>query len=194
MAVVLDVNILCERVIDFSIIENTIKMYSLRLASVSSIDSWVWDNEQPIKELRQISDIVDSNKIVIIKLKAPLFKDVGIYIERVDSCYLYTVWINTEGHPQLDSDVITPENREYYEKVYQGISVVANSELDLLKVVGIGVESDFYYSNNVKDIIRRSKNITVWILNSDFREEEMLINYMKKNAKYINKIIYEKVR
>lgn len=33
------------------------------------------------------------------------------------------------------------------------------------EVVGIGLETDFYYETDVIDIIRKSKNMMIWMLN-----------------------------
>ena len=35
---------------------------------------------------------------------------------------------------------------------------------DSFEVVGIGLETDFYYGKDVKDIIQKSKNMMIWML------------------------------
>lgn len=88
----------------------------------------------------------------------------GIYIEKIDNCYLYTVWINTEGYPMLDCDKITLDNHEFYNNLVKLILEV-NEVIDIpFEVIGIGLETDIYYNKNIMDSIRNSKNIMLWIV------------------------------
>lgn len=193
MAVVLDINMLCKKAIDFNILEKVIKEYGVTIDSINCIDNWMWDNEQQVEDFDQIKEELVNNKIIIIKFNLALIKDLGMYIEKIKSDYIYTLWINTEGYPNLDCDMVTLENKDYYEKVYQIIMEMERSVPNLLQVVGIGIESDFHYSEEIMEIIQCSRNIIVWILQSDAKIEGILRNCKKKSIKGTDKIIFEKM-
>lgn len=167
MAVVLDINILCNKILDLDDIRTVLTKYKVSIDSVNSIDNWMWDNEQKIASFKQIAAIVDMQHIVIIKLKSPQIKDMGIFIEKMENQYLYTLWINTEGYPMLDCEDITINNHQYYKEIIQAIFEFKRLIKDSFEVAGIGLETDFCYEKNIRDIIQNSKNMMIWILNPD---------------------------
>ena len=192
MAAVLDINILCNKILETDIIEKLIGDYKTTIKSISSIENWMWENEQQINSLSQITSIMERDRIITINLISPYFKDLGIYIEKINDMYQYTLWINTEGYPELDSDMITPENKRYYEIIYQVISRLNNEILRSIEIAGIGIESDFFYKGKLPDTIQSSCNMVVWILNNDISIER-LKNYKKRLIKGFNKILLEKI-
>ncbi len=192
MAAILDINLLCKKIITFDMIKDILNNYEIAINTISSIDSWLWENEKQVENLNCITEIINQNKIIIIELTFKLFKNLGIYIEKIDNEYIYTFWLDTEGYPELDCDVINDRNKVYYKKIYQIIVDLEKKQKDLLRVVGIGIESDFHYNKNVLDIIQNSYNITSWILNNDINLKDILNGYYKKSIEKINKIIFEK--
>ncbi len=132
---------------------------------IHSIDNWMWDNEKEIEDSKQIASILDTQHIVTIKLKKQLIKDLGIYIEKSENQFLYTLWINTEGYPMLDCEKITTKNSKFYKEIIDAIIELNGLVEDAFEVVGIGLETSIYYEKNVMDIIRKSKNVIIWILN-----------------------------
>jgi len=129
------------------------------------MDNWMWDNEKEIENFKQIAAILDMQQIVTIKLRQSLIKDLGIYIEKVENQFLCTLWINTEGYPELDCEKITMNNCEFYKEIIQGILEFKGLAENSFEVVGIGLETDISYEKSVMDIIRKSKNVMIWILN-----------------------------
>lgn len=161
MAIVLDINFLCNRMLDIDIIVELLNDYGVSIKSINSIDNWMWDNEQKVECLNQVEGVLNDYRIVIIELKKVLIKDLGVYIEKIENLYLYTLWINTEGYQMLDCDKVTLENSKFYEEIFQTILKVNKRVENIFEVIGIGLETDFYYSENVMDTIQNSKNIVV---------------------------------
>ena len=164
MAVVLDINMLCNEILDLNMIATLLNKYSICMESMNVIDSWMWDNEKKVEDLNQIASILDMQHIVIIKLKSPQIKDMGVYIEKFENQYLYTLWINTEGYPMLDCEKITKDNCEYYKEIVRAILELNGLIKDFFDLVGIGLETDICYEKNVMDIVQNSKNVMIWIL------------------------------
>lgn len=165
MAIVLDINMLCNKMPDLNEITMLLSQYRVSIESMNSIDNWMWDNEKKIEDPKQITTILDMQQIVTINLKQPSIKDIGIYIEKIDSQFLYTLWINTEGYPKLDCEKITRDNCEFYKKIIWTILELNGVIEDFFEVAGIGLETDFCYEKNIIDIIRKSKNMMIWMLN-----------------------------
>lgn len=119
MAIVLDINFLCNKMLNIDVVVTLLNRYNVSIESMNSIDNWMWDNEKNIESSQQFASILDAQHIIVIKLKSPLIKDMGIYIEKIEKCYFYTMWINTEGYPMLDCDKITWGNYEFYNNLLQ---------------------------------------------------------------------------
>ncbi len=165
MAVVLDINILSNKMLDLNKSASFLARYDISIESINSIDNWMWDNEKKIEDTKQIAAILDMQHIVIIKLKQSSIKDIGVYIEKIDNQFLYTLWINTYGCTMLDCERITIENSEFYKKVVQAVLEWNRLLEDSFKVVGIGLETNFCYAKDVIGILQKSKNMMIWMLN-----------------------------
>ena len=163
MAVVLDINILSNKMLDLAQSASYLAKHNIGLDSMYSIDNWMWENEKEI-EAKQIANILDIQHIVIIKLKHSSIRDIGIYIEKIENQFLYTLWINTEGYAMLDCEKITKDNSEFYKKIVLAVLEMNKLIEDSFEVVGIGLETDFYYDKDIKDIIQKSKNMMIWML------------------------------
>ena len=164
MAIVLDINILCNKMLDLNMITTLLTKHRVSIESMNSIDNWMWDNEKKIEDSKQIATILDMQHIVTFKLKQPSIKDIGVYIEKIENQFLYTLWINTEGYPMLDCEKITMDNCKFYKEIIQAILALNGLIEDFFEVVGIGLETDICYERNVMDIIRKSKNVMIWML------------------------------
>ena len=164
MAIALDINLLCNKMLNADIVSKLLNQYSVSIESMNSIDNWMWENEKKIDSFKQFETILDARHIVVIKLKRPLVKDMGIFIEKMENHYLYEVWVNTEGYPMLDCDKITSDNHEFYKDLLQAI-LEADKAIDIpFEMIGIGLETDIRYNGNIMDTIENSKNVILWII------------------------------
>lgn len=118
MASVVDINILCYKILDKEILETLLNQYGVHVKSIMSMKNWMWEDEQDIGGLNQIQEEMDRDRIVVIQLEKQWVKDLGLCIEKCNDEYLYNVWINTEGCEILDYDFITMKNRFFFMKKY----------------------------------------------------------------------------
>lgn len=193
MAIVLEINILCNKLFDAEIIEEVLNDYDIYPLTAYTIDNWSWENKREVGFLNPIKDFADGNKILIMQLKKNGIKDLGIYIEKRENGYLYTLWINTEGYPMLDCDLITSENRKYYEEIYGAISKLNKRIDNNIKAVGVGLETDFYYDENLLVTIQNSRNIVAWMINSDCGMDTVN-GYKEKITDETDMTILEKIK
>lgn len=119
--------------------------------------------EKEVVDREQLGRILNNGQIAIIKLKHTLIKDLGLYIEKNEYFYHYTLWINTEGYPALDCDKVNAGNRKFYEGIFQMILKAKARVNNAFEIIGIGLETDIYYSRNIIDMIQKSRNIMFWI-------------------------------
>lgn len=194
MAVVLEFNLICEDVIDLEqVLQNSeIKKLEISIDKISSIDDWRWMNQQEIQNILLINQILKKGKIIVINLKSSILKDLGIYVEKINGEYVYNLWINTEGYPELDADKINPSNEHYFQKFYQIFGEVIKKQNIMFRILGFGLETKFQYKKSNSDIIRKSDNIIAWIGNQDLRSEVALSNYKERKEVGIDFLIFEK--
>lgn len=185
MAIVLDINFLCNKMLNIDVVVTVLNRYNVSIESMNSIDNWMWDNEKNIESSQQFASILDAQHIIVIKLKSPLIKDMGIYIEKIEKCYFYTMWINTEGYPMLDCDKITWENYEFYNNLLQLILEINEAFNNSFEIIGIGLETDIYYNENIIDTIQNSKNVMLWIINKHIELNNELKTYKVSRIKGI---------
>lgn len=164
MAIVLDINFLCNKLIDPCAVKTLFNRYKVSVECMSSIDNWMWENEKKIESYRQISLILDSQHIAVISLKMPEIKDAGIYIERIENRYFYTLWVNTDGYPMMDCESITKDNCRFYKKLIQTILELNELFKDSFEAIGVGLETEIGCGKNIIDIIQSSKNIIIWFI------------------------------
>lgn len=194
MAVVLEFNLICKDVIDLdSVLQNsTISKLNISIEKVSSIDNWMWENQQELHDLAFVEKALKNAKIVVINLKSPLLKDLGVYVEKIREEYVYNLWINIDGYPNLDTDNISSRNRHYFKKFYQTFDEEVKKQNIQFRILGIGLETNFQYEEKISDVVQKSENIISWIVDKDFKHDELLNNYKRNDLKGMNFLVYEK--
>lgn len=194
MAIVLEFNLICKEFLDLEqILHNSeIKKLKISIEKISSIDNWMWTNQQELQSMHLVSHALNESKIIVINLKSDSLKDLGIYLEKINEEYVYNLWINTEGYPDLDADKINTGNEYYFQKFYQTFGEVVKEQNMAFRILGIGVETNFQYKKNNSDIIRKSENIITWIGNEDLENDVALDNYKKKKVVGMDFLVFEK--
>lgn len=193
MAATFDMYFLCNKLLDTGLIEELLKDYEASIETVRGIDNWMWENERDIKSLDAVNEVLNHNGIIVIKLKNPIFIDVGIYIEKVDERYLYDFWINTQDHPLMDCDAVTVQNSHIFDKIHQLVIRMNEYEKNVIQLAGAGVESDFYNSKDIMCIIQNSYNMITWILSDDIATPELVSGYKKRKVDGLEMMVLEKV-
>lgn len=194
MAAVLEFDLICKEFIDLKLmLQNfAIAQLEIKIEKIFSIDNWIWKNQQELQELSLIYKILEETKIVVINLSCSILKDLGIYIEKMNGEYVYNLWINTEGYPDLDIDKITPYNKPYFQNFYQIFEELEKEQNIGFRILGIGVETVFQYEEQNSDLIKKSKNMIAWLINKEFKNNIDLVHYKKKEVVGADFVILEK--
>lgn len=199
MAIILELNLISVRFFDIVNVLQNINEYNLNFSvdTISYIDNWMWENENELKSNADIETYLNKEKIIVVKLKSFKFNDMGIYIERKNDEYYYNIWINTEGYPELDSDVINKDNIEFFNKLYNLLKKVLSEQNIQYKILAIGEETLFFYSRDINNILTKSRNVISWIINEKLENTFYLREYLKKEYSQkeisgLNAIIFEK--
>jgi len=194
MAIVLEFNLICKNFLDLKSMLHVpeIRKLDISFEKISSIDNWTWTNQQEVPNMCLVEQILNTSKIVVINLKSSVLKDLGIYVEKINDEYVYNLWINTEGYPDLDADKINLSNEHYFQKFYQIFGDIIKKQNLEFQILGIGLETNFQYKKNNSDIIRQSENIIAWIGNEDLKSNESLGNYRQKRILGTDFLVFER--
>lgn len=194
MAIVLEFNLICKNFLDLESILHVpeIRKLDISFEKISSIDNWTWTNQQEVQNMCLVEQILNTSKIVVINLKSSVLRDLGIYVEKINDEYVYNLWINTEGYPDLDADKINLSNEHYFQKFYQIFGDIIKKQNLEFQILGIGLETNFQYKKNNSDIIRQSENIIAWIGNEDLKSNESLGNYRQKRILGTDFLVFER--
>lgn len=194
MAVALEFNLICEKFIDLErVLQNSaIRKLEITIEAMHTIDNWMWTNQQELQNLFLIRKSLEESKIAVIKLSSDFLKDAGIYIEKINEEYVYNLWINTEGYPDLDADELNSRNKHYFQKFYQIFEEMEGQQNIGFRILGIGLETNFQYEKENSDVIKKSKNIIAWIVNKDYVNDTDLIDYRENEDVGMNIAIFEK--
>lgn len=194
MAIVLNFNLLCEELISLNSMlqSNVVANLDVSIENISCIDNWMWENQQEIQDISLIQKKLSEGKIIIINLKSSTIKDMGIYVEGIAESYVYDLWVNTEGYPELDTDKINLNNRIYFQRFYQKFNELLKMQNIRFQLLGIGLETKFECKDTIIDTIEKSDNVIVWIVNKNFGRNLILDNYVKRNDKEMDFWIFEK--
>ena len=131
-----------------------------------SIDDWEWRNQQELRTFSDIERRLDEGKIIAVNFETDQWKDMGMYIEK-EKEYIYSLWINTEGVPELDSDMINEGNIGYYEKACRILEELISEYHIEFRVIAIGVECDVQYHEDIEKMMHDSRGVTMWIFNKN---------------------------
>lgn len=193
MAATLDFNLLCLQKINLKEVFKALNVkYGIKVGQMLSINNWNWEEERTINNLHIIDNILEKKRIVVIYLKSEVFSDIGLYIEKFDQEYLYSIWINTEGYEYMDSDKVDIHNVKYYEFIYQMFAEFVKRFGIAYRVLAIGVETNFIYSKNNEEIVKKSEYITSLIFKDDQNFSGSKEIYKKRLVDGLKGVIFEK--
>lgn len=170
MAATLDFHILCTRYVDFKMIS---KKYGAEIKSVAVIDDWQWKNQRAVSESEDIEDLLCAGKIIVVNFEKATYKDIGLYIEKNNDSFMYSLWVNTEGHSNLETD-ITNEN------VAEFCKNLIDSFKEGFKFMGVGVETTVKNDVSIEDIVKNSYGVVMWFISKNEKVRGSLKNYRKK--------------
>ena len=147
MAIIWDFNLVSPNFIDlcpfFSNKKENEKLFEL--VAISVIDDWGWSNQRELSTVSEIEKNLEEGKIIAISLKSSLWESLGMYVEKADK-YIYTLWINTEGFPELDSDEVRDENVYHYNQAYYFLKKLMEQYHFEFDVIAIGLEGKLCYN------------------------------------------------
>lgn len=168
MAVAWEFNIVNDKAISHETLNIIIKAFTndIRVMSIISIDDWEWSNQRQLDSVADITEELDSGRIVTIEMKSNQCKSLGMYAEKEDE-YLYTFWINTEGFPELDIDKITDMNMKYYNQAYCILDRLIKDCNLPFSYIAIGLESNIRCTADIRTAISNSNNVIAWLIKSD---------------------------
>lgn len=174
MAATLDIIIITtDHLSIHEIVQYLNKFYDLKIqiSKMTQIDNWLWEGERGLS----VSDTIDSclmnGKIVVVGLESSLFKDLGVFVEKIDKKIIYTFWINTETYPELDADIWS---KDIYLKIFGGIEQMIKEFDYRIDTIAAGIETNLVYQEDRIGMIRKSGNINAWSFDKAIIMDDLL--------------------
>ncbi len=194
MAITLDLNLISENLIDLNdILKNDFsKKFNIKLEKIFYMDNWNWENIQSIYDISNYGEALKKGKIIVVDLKSKKLKDLGIYIEKTQKKIIYNLWINTEGYPELDADVINSNNKKFFKKTCCVLSEIIKQQNIKFEIICIGMEAELQYNEDIIKMIENSDNMIIWIVENDLNFDNILYNYNKSKIEELDAFIYER--
>ena len=138
----------------------------IAIRSISSIDDWGWSNQQKLDDIFSIEQKINEGKIITVEISSHIWKSLGLYIEKEDDIYTYTLWINAEGFPEIDADRITDKNKKYYDVAFSVLESLVEKYSIRFKCIAIGLESEIQYCPDMTKMISESSGVVSWLISS----------------------------
>lgn len=138
----------------------------IAIRSIFSMDDWEWSNQQKLDDICSIDQKLSEGRIITVELSSSIWKALGLYIERDGDMYRYTLWINTEGFPEIDADRITDKNKRYYDMAFSVLKWLLENYPIPFRCIAIGLESEIQYCPDVMRMISESSGVVSWLVHS----------------------------
>lgn len=143
----------------------------IEISKLIQIDNWLWEGERELSVGETLNSCLKNGKIVVIGLKSSLFKNLGIFVEKIDEKYIYTFWVDTESYPELDLDIW---NKDICLKIFKGIEQIEKEFGDRVDVIAAGIETNLVYKKDRLEMIHDSENINVWGFDKSIITDDLL--------------------
>lgn len=194
MAATLNINWVCGKLLNIDSILQEFKDSGIEvwIEKKSCIDTWMWDHQQKFQTASEMERSLDKGKIAVFHLGAHRWKDFGMYVEKTEGKYVYDLWINTEGYPELDADMITAGNQKHFQQIYQIILQMFKKQSAMFEVLAIGVEIIFRYRKNILDTMKESEHVITWMIDQSLEKDIVLTGYHKKVIDNFDIVVFER--
>lgn len=195
MAVVLDINMISLEWMDLeSAIYNAYNCHNVNITidEIIAIDDWSWSKFSNVM-YEDMYGAVSKGKVVCVKMHSDECENMGVFIQKIDNNYNYTIWLSMEKHPEMDTDEISERNYNYYIQVINHIKrTIIKKESEFI-VIAVGVETVFKYNQRVEEVVKSSKNVVLWIINHNIVNETIFLSDYIEIFKHNEVIIFGKV-
>ena len=76
--------------------------------------------------------------------------------------------------------------------IYEAIAEIDNKDSGCIKIVGIGLETDFYFDKDIRSVMEKSRNIVSWIIRDRKTDSDLKKSYTEKSVGGLDMVILEK--
>lgn len=129
-----------------------------------SMDNWRWEGRREVQDLSEVRGLLRDQRIIVVNAHVDPFRDFGFYLEKNGDKYVHDFWIDTEGFPELDSDIIQPQNRWFYDRLQDAVNPFLERHASDFELLSAGVETVLSYRGNAADTIRATEGVILWMV------------------------------
>jgi len=197
MGAKLEINIISSNFICLDVIDNIKNSPRVSDFEMLAIDDWEYSNEVQISEVEDIRECIAAKQKVFIWFVWENITDCGIFIDKENDKYIYTIWFDTNNNPDYDCDYINDNNKPFYDELYKKLLEFMKIKFNIdYDIIAVGAETVFDWKGSIKKTIDGSKNIVSWIFPNRISENGNIIKslsgYTHKQHQAFSCEIYEK--
>lgn len=137
---------------------------NVRIKKTFCMDNWRWEGRREVQDLSEVRGLLRDQRIIVVNAHVDPFRDFGCYLEKNGDNYIYDFWMDTEGFPELDSDVIHPQNRWFYDGLQDAVTPFLERHVPDFEFLSAGVETVFSYRGNAAGTIRATEGVVLWMV------------------------------
>lgn len=196
MSVCLDLHFVCSAPVDFTKdISPLCAKYGFSVNGITAIDDWCWNHPTQLELLSDIGAVLDSGRIVDIRLITPLCRNAGVYLEKIGRKYVWSVWVSLERFPEWEDCRLNLRNKSHFDYIYSVIAHVSAFFRADCELFTVGVETVFDYSDDRTEMIRNAHNIAAWSFDESESESSFLLlrqGYHRRWNHDLNAYVFER--
>ena len=149
-----------------------------------------------IELLSDIGEVLESGRIVVIRLITPLCRNAGVYPQKVGRKYVWSVWVSLERFPELENGRLNLRNKSHFDYIYSAIAYVSAFFRAHWELLAVGVETEFDYCDDRAEMIRNAHNIAAWSFDERESESSFLLlrqGYHRRWNHDLNAYVFERI-
>lgn len=197
MSACLDLHFVCAAPIDFTKdLSPLCAKYDFSVNGITAIDDWHWNHPAEIALLSDIGEVLESGRIVVIRLITPLYRNAGVYLEKIGRKYVWSVWLSLERFPELEDSRLNLRSKSRFDNIYSAIAYVSAFLRADCELIAVGVETEFDYSDDRAEMIRNAHNIAAWSFDERESESSFLLlrqGYHRRWNHDLNAYVFERI-
>lgn len=164
--------------------------WSIEVQKIIAYNDWTCDAQKSkvLTESSQGRQVVDRGGILFVNLASVVRCPMGLQVYKGSDGINYSLWIDTQGKPELDCDLLTKDNKIIYDSFCDHLAVKFGEEI---YIGAMGVEISVELESDIMQTIKNGRNVIRWILPQSSGDKN--IKGFSHNKKYTKISVFDKI-
>lgn len=164
--------------------------WNVKVQKILVYSDWTLDT-QKLKVLTKDSQgqqAINRGEILFVNLVSAVRRPMGLQVYKESDGINYSLWVDTQGNPELDCDFLTKENEIIYNSFCDRLAVEFGEEIC---IGAMGVEISVNFESDITQTIKNSRNVIRWVLPQSSNDKN--IKGFSINKKYTKITVFDKI-